>query len=32
MEGDYQDISGILNLRIDQATPDVKRDQFNIDG
>ena len=25
MEGDYQDISGILNLRIDQATPDMRR-------
>ena len=32
MEGDYQDISGILNLRIDQATPDVGRDQYDIEG
>ena len=31
MQGDYQDISGILNLRIDQATPDVKRDNFNVE-
>lgn len=31
VEGDYQDISGILNLRIDQNSPDIRREQFIVE-